>query len=207
MAPVHRRGRPAWRAQPHASSLEAAGRSFRDFFHAVIALMKEHQVTAIYNHENPELLGMSSVMGPYGVSSLVDNIILLNFVELGDSFRQAADGREDAGNPADRTTHECEVVNGHGMRVLPRGLPALPRAGLLLRPAVALWRALGAPRGAGPTAEPRRVGHGGLAPRRIGGRFGEGGARKGALTVQVAPRWTASYAPSAIDRPGQIAES
>ncbi len=28
-------------------------------------------------------------MGPYGVSSLVDNIILLNFVELGDSFRQA----------------------------------------------------------------------------------------------------------------------
>ncbi|MBI3628493.1 MAG: hypothetical protein HY217_02730 [Candidatus Rokubacteria bacterium] len=30
-------------------------------------------------------------------------------------------------------------------------------------------------------------GHGGLAPRRIGDRFGEGGARKGALTVQVAP--------------------
>jgi hypothetical protein len=51
--------------------------------------MKEHQVTAIYDHENPELLGMSPVMGPYGVSSLVDDIILLNFVELGDSVRQA----------------------------------------------------------------------------------------------------------------------
>ena len=38
--------------------------------------MKEHQVTTIYNHENPEMLGMSSIMGPYGMSSLVDNIVL-----------------------------------------------------------------------------------------------------------------------------------
>lgn len=108
-----------------ASSLGAAGRSFRDFFHAVIALMKEHQVTAISNHENPELLGMSSVMGPYGVSSLVDNVILLNFVELGDSLRQALTVVKMRANPADRTTRECEVVNGHGMRVLPRQLPGV----------------------------------------------------------------------------------
>src|ERR1043166_8894602 len=52
----------------YGSSLGPIGRSFRDFFHAVVALMKEHQVTTLYNHENPELLGMSSVMGPYGVS-------------------------------------------------------------------------------------------------------------------------------------------
>lgn len=109
----------------YGSSLGANGRSFRDFFHAVIALMKEHQVTAIYNHENPELLGMSSVMGPYGVSSLVDNIILLNFVELGDSLRQALTVVKMRANPADRTTRECEIVNGHGMRVLPRELPGV----------------------------------------------------------------------------------
>src|SRR5437667_205835 len=64
----------------YGSSLGAAGRAFRDFFHAIVALMKEHQVTAIYNHENPEMFGMSSMMGDYGVSSLVDNIILLNWV-------------------------------------------------------------------------------------------------------------------------------
>src|SRR4029077_3022907 len=93
-----------------------------DFFHAVIALMKEYQVTAIYNYENPELLGMSSIMGPYGVSSLVDNIILLNFVELGDVFRHALTIAKMRANPTDRTTRECEIVNGVGLRVLERAI-------------------------------------------------------------------------------------
>jgi circadian clock protein KaiC len=104
----------------YASSLGPTGRSFRDFFHAVVALMKEHQVTTIYNHENPELLGMSSVMGPFGVSSLVDNVVLLNWVELADTFRQALTIAKMRANAFDRTTRECEVVNGQGMRVLPK---------------------------------------------------------------------------------------
>jgi circadian clock protein KaiC len=107
----------------YGSSLGPAGRSFRDFFHAVVALMKEAQVTTIYNHENPELLGMSSVMGPFGVSSLVDNVILLNWVELADTFRQALTIAKMRANAFDRTTRECEIVNGEGMRVLPREIP------------------------------------------------------------------------------------
>ena len=107
----------------YGSSLGPTGRSFRDFFHAVVALMKEHQVTTLYNHENPELLGMSSVMGPFGVSSLVDNVVLLNWVELGDTFRQALTIAKMRANAFDRTTRECEVVNGQGMRVLPRSIP------------------------------------------------------------------------------------
>src|ERR1051326_4588406 len=111
------------RRSTYASSLGPTGRSFRDFFHAVVALMKEHQVTTLYNHENPELLGMSSVMGPFGVSSLVDNVVLLNWVELGDTFRQALTIAKMRANAFDRTTRECEVVNGQGMRVLPRQIP------------------------------------------------------------------------------------
>ena len=107
----------------YGSSLGPTGRSFRDFFHAVVALMKEHQVTTLYNHENPELLGMSSVMGPFGVSSLVDNVILLNWVELGDVFRQAVTIAKMRANAFDRTTRECEIVSGKGMRVLPREIP------------------------------------------------------------------------------------
>jgi circadian clock protein KaiC len=107
----------------YGSSLGPTGRSFRDFFHAVVALMKEHQVTTLYNHENPELLGMSSVMGPFGVSSLVDNVVLLNWVELADTFRQALTIAKMRANAFDRTTRECEVVNGQGMRVLPREIP------------------------------------------------------------------------------------
>jgi circadian clock protein KaiC len=111
----------------YGSALGPSGRLFRDFFHAVVALMKEYQVTAMYNHENPELLGMSSVMGDYGVSSLVDNIILMNFVELGDTFRHALTVAKTRGNPNSRTTREVEIVDGQGMRILPRAIqPAMP---------------------------------------------------------------------------------
>ena len=110
----------------YGSSLGAAERSFRDFFHAIVALMKERQITAVYNHENPEMLGMSSMMGEFKVSSLVDNIILMNWVELGDTFRHALTIAKMRAMPTTRTTHECEIVNGRGMKVLPRPIKAVP---------------------------------------------------------------------------------
>jgi circadian clock protein KaiC len=105
-------------------SLGTQGRLFRDFFHALVALMKEHQVAAVYNLENPEMLGMSSMMGVFHMSSLVDNIILMNFIELGDTFRRGLTVGKMRSNPVNHSTHECEVVDGEGMRVLPRQLPA-----------------------------------------------------------------------------------
>src|SRR2546425_140783 len=66
----------------YGSSLGTEGRLFRDFFHALVALMKEYQVAAVYNHENPEMLGMSSMMGAFGMSSLVDNIISIQFIKM-----------------------------------------------------------------------------------------------------------------------------
>ena len=109
----------------YGSSLGTQGRVFRDFFHALVALMKEHQIAAIYNHENPEMLGMSSMMGSFAMSSLVDNILLMNWIELGDTFRLGLTVAKMRANPVDHITHECEVVNGEGMRVLPRRLPTV----------------------------------------------------------------------------------
>lgn len=108
----------------YGSALGTGGRIFRDFFHALVALMKEHQIVAVYNHENPEMLGMNSMMGDFAMSSLVDNIILMNWVELGDSFRLGLTIAKMRANPTDRITHECEVLDGKGMRLLPRALPA-----------------------------------------------------------------------------------
>jgi circadian clock protein KaiC len=108
----------------YGSNLGTKGRTFRDFFHALIALMKEHQIVAVYNHENPEMLGMNSMMGDFALSSLVDNIVLMNWVELGDTFRLGMTIAKMRANPVSRVTHECEVIDGHGMRVLPRVLPA-----------------------------------------------------------------------------------
>lgn len=110
----------------YGSSLGTRGRVFRDFFHALVALMKEHQVAAVYNHENPEMLGMSSMMGDFGMSSLVDNIILMNWIELGDLFRLGLTVAKMRANPTTRVTHECEIVSGLGLRVLPQRLPFQP---------------------------------------------------------------------------------
>lgn len=110
----------------YGSSLGTDGRIFRDFFHALVALMKENQVAAVYNHENPEMLGMASMMGDFAMSSLVDNILLMNWIELGDSFRLGLTVAKMRANAVSRVTHECEIVNGQGMRVLPRELRLAP---------------------------------------------------------------------------------
>jgi hypothetical protein len=68
------------------------------------------------------MLGMTSMMGDLTVSSLVDTIILMNWVELGDTFRLGLTVAKMRGSPIIRQTHECEVVNGAGLRVLPRAL-------------------------------------------------------------------------------------
>ncbi len=107
----------------YGSSLGTTGRVFRDFFHALVALMKEHQTATVYNHENPEMLGMTSMMGDFGMSSLVDNIILMNWIEIQDSFRLGLTVAKMRANPTTRMTHECEIVNGRGMRVMGRNLP------------------------------------------------------------------------------------
>jgi KaiC/GvpD/RAD55 family RecA-like ATPase len=106
----------------YGTSLGPVGRGFRDFLHGCVALMKEHQVAAVYNHENPEMLGMASMMGDFAMSSLVDNIVLMNWVELGDAFRLGMTIAKMRANRVDRTTHEVEILDGQGMRVLPREL-------------------------------------------------------------------------------------
>ena len=112
----------------YGSNLGTQGRMFRDFFHALVALMKEHQTATVYNHENPEMLGMASMMGPFHMSSLVDNILLMNWIELGDAIRLGLTVAKMRANPTVRSTHECEILDGKGLRVLPREIPvgALP---------------------------------------------------------------------------------
>ena len=108
----------------YGSNLGTSGRMFRDFFHALVALMKENQTATVYNHENPEMLGMASMMGDFAMSSLVDNILLMNWIEIGDAFRLGLTVAKMRGNPNARATNECEIRDGEGMRVLPRQIPA-----------------------------------------------------------------------------------
>ena len=70
------------------------------------------------------MLGMASMMGDVAMSSRVDNSGLMNWVELGDVVRLALTGAKMRANPNTRSTHECEILNGQGLRVLPRQIPA-----------------------------------------------------------------------------------
>jgi len=53
---------------------------------------------------------MASMMGSFQMSSLVDNIILMNWVELGDSFRLGMTIAKMRANPVDRSTREVEII-------------------------------------------------------------------------------------------------
>ena len=61
---------------------------YRDFFHALVAYSKFRLMTTFFNYENPEFLGLSSYMPDFPVSSVVDNLILLNLAEFGPNLRR-----------------------------------------------------------------------------------------------------------------------
>jgi circadian clock protein KaiC len=112
----------------YSTSLEDK-RLYRDFFHALVAYSKQHLLTTFFNYENPELFGVTQIMPDFPVSSIVDNIILLNLVELGDSLRRAITVAKARGSDHQFTTCEFKIGQG-GITLVPPGegptLPALP---------------------------------------------------------------------------------
>ncbi len=71
----------------YSTALESQ-RAYRDFFHALVAYTKFRLMTTFFNYENPELFGISAYMPEFPVSSIVDNIIVLSLVELGNSVHR-----------------------------------------------------------------------------------------------------------------------
>jgi circadian clock protein KaiC len=104
-------------------------RIYREFFHALVNYSKHHLLTTFFNYENPELFGLNQYMPDFAVSSIVDNIILMNFVELGNSLRRAITVAKARGCAHQFDTREFEIGPG-GIRLLPldegAALPVLP---------------------------------------------------------------------------------
>ena len=90
---------------------------------------KHNLLTTFFNYENPELFGIHEYMPDFGVSSIVDNLILLNFVELGNKVRRAITVAKAHGCPHVFDTREY-VIGPGGIQLVPvvegQGLPALP---------------------------------------------------------------------------------
>ena len=102
---------------------------YRDFIHSLVAYSKHHLMTTFFNYENPELFGVTHYMPDFAISSIVDNLILMNFVELGSSLRRAITVAKARGSEHEFVTREYTIGQG-GITLLPmeegKPLPALP---------------------------------------------------------------------------------
>jgi circadian clock protein KaiC len=86
-------------------------------------------MTTFFNYENPELFGVSNYMPDFAISSIVDNLILMNFVELGTSLRRAITVAKARGSEHEFVTREYTIGRG-GINLQPieegQTLPVLP---------------------------------------------------------------------------------
>lgn len=111
------------------SNALADQRQYRDFIHSLVAHTKNKLLTTFFNYENPELFGLSNYMPDFAISSIVDNLILMNFVELGCSMRRAITVAKARGSEHEFVTREYTIGPG-GITLLPleagKILPVLP---------------------------------------------------------------------------------
>jgi circadian clock protein KaiC len=101
---------------------------YRDFIHSLVAYSKNNLLTTFFSYENPELFGLSNYMPDFAVSSIVDNLILMNFVELGNSLRRAITVAKARGSKHEFITREYTIGPG-GISLVPMEgtvLPTLP---------------------------------------------------------------------------------
>lgn len=95
-------------------------RDFHDFIYALTTYFKDRLVTAFLNYESPEMLGLSQISEDLRASTIVDNIILLNYVEISNRLRRAITVPKARGSAPTRQTYEYTIQPG-GITLLPTG--------------------------------------------------------------------------------------
>ena len=111
---------------------------YRDFFHALVGYSKNRLMTTFFNYENPEFLGISAFMPEYPVTSIVDNIILLNLVEINSTLRRCLTVVKARGSKHEFDSREYVIGQG-GITLLPldetvtKALPLSRYCGILSR--------------------------------------------------------------------------
>jgi circadian clock protein KaiC len=83
-----------------------------DFLYALASFFKDRLATVFFNYESPELLGISQISEELKGSHLVDNIILLNYVEISTRLRRAIVVPKVRGSRNIQTTREYTIDEG-----------------------------------------------------------------------------------------------
>lgn len=90
---------------------------YKDYVYALLAYVKSLDVTSIFTSEIRELTSVETIT-PYGTSYLLDNIIMLRFVELANTLRRALVILKTRGSGHANDIREYEIT-GEGIRILP----------------------------------------------------------------------------------------
>jgi circadian clock protein KaiC len=88
-----------------------------DYLYALATFFKNRLATVFFNYESPELLGLSQISQELKGSHLVDNIILLNYVEISTVLRRAIAIPKVRGSRNLQVTREYVIAEG-GLQLL-----------------------------------------------------------------------------------------
>jgi circadian clock protein KaiC len=83
-----------------------------DYLYALATFFKNRLATTLFNYESPELLGVSQISEELKGSHLVDNIILLNYVEISTVLRRAIAVPKVRGSRNLQVTREYAIGEG-----------------------------------------------------------------------------------------------
>lgn len=82
------------------------------FIYALATYFKNKLIPAYFNYESPELLGLSQISEHLKASAIVDNIILLNYVEISTHLRRAITVPKVRGTKIPQVTQEFVIQEG-----------------------------------------------------------------------------------------------
>jgi circadian clock protein KaiC len=102
----------------------------REFIFALTSYLKKNLITSFYSYETPELLGVSQISKDIKASAIVDNIILLSYVEISTLLRRALTVPKSRGSKPTQRTKEYLIESG-GINILDdqsvENVPAVPQ--------------------------------------------------------------------------------
>lgn len=87
------------------------------FIYALATYLKNKLIPTYFNYESPELLGLSQISEHLKASAIVDNIVLLNYVEISTKLRRAVTVPKVRGTKIPQITKEFVIEEG-GIRLL-----------------------------------------------------------------------------------------
>jgi circadian clock protein KaiC len=98
-----------------------------DFLYALASFFKDRGSTVFFNYESPELLGVSQISQELKGSHLVDNIVLLSYVEISTKLRRAIAIPKVRGSKNTQVTREFVIGTGGISLLEDEGESAVPQ--------------------------------------------------------------------------------